>query len=166
MFGDFNLHPHYRRNFYEFGQLSGDFLRAQQGLVEFVQGNIDLRDVMVALFNKVADDQVEFAGIAQGIARSADKILGVFQAQFQRQCQGDGGSFRRLIIGFAADLGKVLLGDMGFFVDFCIFLPLLSIRRRRVSVKPASSCRSISSREKALGAAIVAHLWGSRAFSS
>ena len=48
---------------------------AQQTLIKLIQCNVDLHHVVIALFDEVTDDQVEFAAIGQGIACSTDQVL-------------------------------------------------------------------------------------------
>ena len=119
---------------------------AKQCLIKFVQGNIDLHDVVVFLLNEVADDQVEFAAVGQGEACPADEITGLLQIQLQSQGKGNGGLLGGLVIQIAADLGKVLLGEIGLLVDFRILFPGL--------LKPASVCFKSSARLKRLGFAL------------
>ena len=46
-------------------------LHTQQRLIKFVQRHVDLYDIVIALFNKILDDQVEFTAVAQRITCSA-----------------------------------------------------------------------------------------------
>ena len=75
------------------GHLPGDFLATKQALIKLIQRNIDLHHVVIALLDEVADDQVEFAAVGQGVACSADQILGFFQIQFQSNGKSDSRRF-------------------------------------------------------------------------
>ena len=95
-------------------------LRAQQTLIVIKQGAVDLDDVVFPLLDVKADDQIKFAAVGQGVTGPADEIVGLLQIQFQRQRQGKGRGLGGLVLRIAADLGEVLLGETGFFVNFRI----------------------------------------------
>ena len=91
-------------------------------MIKLIQRQIDLHHVIIALFDEIADDQVEFAAVGQGVARPAAQVLCGFQIQLQRKGQGDSRGLGGFIIGVIADLGEVLLGQQGLLVDFRILL--------------------------------------------
>ena len=94
-----------------------DVLGSEQRLVKFVQGNIYFDYIELLMLNEVPDDQIKGTAVGQSVARPANQISGVFQIQLQGKCQGNGGLLGRLGIRVVDQLGKMLLGDVGFFVD-------------------------------------------------
>ena len=79
-------------------------------MVEFVQSQVDFHNVIVSVFNKIADNQVEFAAVGEGIACPTDQVTGGFYIQLQGNCQCQGGGFGGFIMGVIANLGEMLLG--------------------------------------------------------
>ena len=73
------------------------------------QNAVNLHHIVVFLLNEVADDQIKFTAVCQGITGSANQIPCFIQVQFQSQRQGYGGGLGWFIMGIVPDFGKVLL---------------------------------------------------------
>lgn len=82
------------------------FSDAQRLLIEGKQRLIDLMDVVLAVDDKVLDNDVELIGMGEGETSLAQQAAGFLQRQFQADSQRHGGAFGRLIVHVAADLGE------------------------------------------------------------
>ena len=89
-------------------------LCAQQALVKGEQSLVDGENIMVPLFDKILDDDVELAAATQGISRPCNKVAGFLQAQFQRDGKGDGRRLGRLVVGIVEILENSLRSTLAF----------------------------------------------------
>lgn len=85
---------------------------SQQGLVVFIQNQVDLHHIVEPLFDEEADDKVESAAIGQRVSRPADEIFGLLQIQPQGQGQsqgrGLGGPMVRIVANFRKSCREIL----------------------------------------------------------
>ena len=51
----------------------------RETLIKLIQCDIDLHHIVILLLNKIADNQIKFTAVAEGIARPANKIFGLLQ---------------------------------------------------------------------------------------
>jgi len=93
---------------------------SQQGLVKGKQGFVDFVDVVIFGIDEILDNQIKGVAVGQGIAGPPQQIMGFVQIQLQGNGKGDGRCLAGAVVFFAADLGKQLPVNIGFFLGFHI----------------------------------------------
>ena len=86
---------------------------AQETLVKFKEGGIDVMDVVIAPVDEVHDDHIKDTAAGQRKTGPSNEILCLLQIQLQRDGKGDGRSLGGLVGWVVPDFGEMLTGNIG-----------------------------------------------------
>ena len=98
------------------------FSSAQQALVKLKEHQIDLIDIVSFMYDKIFDDNIEFAASGQCISGSANEILSIIQIKLQSYSKCQGSCFGRFVSGIVLNFREQLTVDIGLLVYFRILL--------------------------------------------
>ena len=98
------------------------FSSAQQALVKLKEHQIDLIDIVSFMYDKIFDDNIEFAASGQCISGSANEILSIIQIKLQSYSTCQGSCCGRFVSGIVLNFREQLTVDVGLLVYFRILL--------------------------------------------